>query len=306
VEALQLFLQQLINGVQIGSVYALIAVGYTMVYGVLRFINFAHGDVYMLGAYLGFYAVTALFGHQAPLLAGTGALVVCMVGAGILGVVIERSAYRPIRRSGRLAALITAIGVSLLLENGSQAVLGSTPRAYEIAGIGAPINVALGGISLSFDKGQGIVLLAAVLLTFLLVYVVRYTTVGRAIRAVSFDREAASLMGINTDNIIALTFLIGSSLAGAAGLLNHGLTRQPFDPLVGISLGLKAFIAAVLGGIGNIAGAVLGGLLMGLSEAFVGGSSLSSFRDAFAFVILIAVLVFRPAGLLGRSVVEKV
>lgn len=305
-EALQLFLQQLINGVQIGSVYALIAVGYTMVYGVLRFINFAHGDVYMLGAYLGFYAVTALFRHQAPFPAGIGALVVCMIGAGLLGVIIERTAYRPVRRSGRLTALITAIGVSLLLENASQAALGSTPRAYEIAGITAPLNLALGGIHLSFDKGQAIVLLAAVLLTILLVYVVRYTTVGRAIRAVSFDREAASLMGINTDTIIALTFLIGSAMAGAAGLLNHGLTRQPFDPLVGIALGLKAFIAAVLGGIGNIAGAVLGGLLMGLSEAFVGGSALSSFRDAFAFVILIVVLVFRPAGLLGRTVVEKV
>ena len=146
-EALQLFLQQLINGVQIGSVYALIAVGYTMVYGVLRFINFAHGDVYMLGAYLGFYAVTTLFRHQPPLLAGLGGLAVCMAGSGILGVVIERTAYRPVRRSGRLAALITAIGVSLLLENASQAALGSTPRAYQIAGIGAPLNVALGGQS---------------------------------------------------------------------------------------------------------------------------------------------------------------
>ncbi len=306
-QALQLFLQQLINGIQIGSVYALIAVGYTMVYGVLRFINFAHGDVYMLGAYFGLFAVTGLLGHQSPVLQGIGGLIICMVGCGIIGVVIERLAYRPVRRSGRLAALITAIGVSLLIENGWQAVVGSTPQAYQIAGVEQPLNLNAGGLHLSFDKGQTIVLIAAVLLTLLLVYVVRYTTVGKAIRAVSYDREASALMGINTDTIISLTFLIGSAMAGAAGLLNHGLTRQTFDPLTGIALGLKAFVAAVLGGIGNIAGAVLGGLLMGLSESFVGGSAgWSPFRDAFAFGILIVVLLFRPAGLLGQNVVEKV
>jgi branched-chain amino acid transport system permease protein len=306
VEALQLFLQQFINGVQIGSVYALIAVGYTMVYGVLRFINFAHGDVYMLGAYFGFYAVTSLFARQNPWVAGVGGLLIAMFGCAIIGVLIERLAYRPVRKSGRLAALITAIGVSLLIENAWQSVVGSAPRAYQIPGTAEPILLHLGGIQLNVDKGQGIVLIVAVLLTLALVYVVRFTTVGKAIRAVSFDRETAALMGINTDYVIAFTFLIGSALAGAAGLLNHGLTRQTFEPLLGIPLGLKAFVAAVLGGIGNIGGAVLGGLLMGLSEAYVAGSSLSSFRDAFAFVILIAVLVFRPSGLLGQTVAEKV
>jgi branched-chain amino acid transport system permease protein len=307
VQSLQAFLQQAINGVQIGSVYALIAVGYTMVYGVLRFINFAHGDVYMLGAYCGFFTVNALVArHAPPLVQGVGGLLVCMLACAAIGVLIERSAYKPIRRSGRLTALITAIGVSLLLENGSQAIFGTNDRAFEIQGIGKPINLSMGGLSLSFDKGQGMVLIAAVVLTFFLVYVVRYTTIGKAVRAVSFDREAASLMGINTNTVITFTFLLGSALAGAAGLLNHGLTRQSFGPLIGISLGLKAFVAAVLGGIGNIGGAVLGGLLMGLAEAFVGGSDLSSFRDAFAFIILIAVLMFRPAGLLGRNVVEKV
>jgi len=305
-ESVQLFLQQLINGIQIGAVYALIAVGYTMVYGVLRFINFAHGDVYMVGAYLGLFAVTGLLAHQVPAVQMVGGLIVCMVGCGALGVLIERMAYRPIRRSGRLAALITAIGVSLLLENGWQAVFGATPRAYQIHHIGQPVNVRLGGLVLNFDTGQAVVLLAAVVLTALLVYIVRRTTIGRSIRAVSFDREAAALMGVNTDAAITITFLIGSSLAGAAGLLNHGLTRQTFDPLTGIALGLKAFVAAVLGGIGNIAGAVLGGLLMGLSESFVGGSSLSSFRDAFAFIVLIAVLLFRPAGILGQNLPEKV
>jgi branched-chain amino acid transport system permease protein len=306
VEAVQLFLQQLINGIEIGSVYALIAVGYTMVYGVLRFINFAHGDVYMLGAYFGLFVVTGLMAGHSPLAQGIAGLLVCMAACGVIGVVIERAAYRPVRRSGRLAALITAIGVSLLIENGWQAAVGATPRAYEISGIGQAWKVSLGKVQLSIDKGQAIVLLAAVLLTLLLIYVVRYTTVGKAIRAVSFDRETASLMGINTDTVITFTFFLGSAFAGAAGLLNYGLTQQPFDPLTGIALGLKAFIAAVLGGIGNIGGAVLGGLLMGMSEAFVGGSRLSSFRDGFAFAILIAVLLFRPSGLLGQNVAEKV
>ncbi len=306
-QALQSFLQQFINGIQIGSIYALIAVGYTMVYGVLRFINFAHGDVYMLGAFFGSFAVNFLIGQHAPPVAqGFLGLFTAIIACGVLGVIIERSAYKPVRRSGRLTALITAIGVSLLLENGAQAIFGATPRAFSIEGIGHPITLKLGCVSLNFDKGQGLVFLAAVLLTVILVYIVRRTTIGKAIRAVSFDREAASLMGINTDTVITFTFLLGAALAGAGGLLNHGLTRQPFDPLIGIIYGLKAFVAAVVGGIGNIAGAVLGGLLMGLAEAFISSSDMSSFRDAFAFIILIVVLMFRPAGLLGKNIPEKV
>lgn len=306
-EAFQSLLQQIINGVQVGSVYALIAVGYTMVYGVLRFINFAHGDVYMLGAYFGFFAVNAMIAHSVPpVVQGIGGIIVCMIGCAVVGVIIERSAYKPVRNSGRLTALITAIGVSLLLENASQAIFGATPRVFQVQGIDAPIHLSLGAIKLNIDKGNTIVLLAAVILTFILVYVVRQTTIGKAIRAVSFDREAASLMGINTDVVITFTFLLGSALAGAAGMLNHGFARQTFEPLIGVTLGLKAFVAAVLGGIGNIGGAVLGGLLMGLSEAFVASSNMSSFREAFAFIILIVVLMFRPAGLLGKNVVEKV
>jgi branched-chain amino acid transport system permease protein len=306
-KALESFLQQFINGIQIGSVYALIAVGYTMVYGVLRFINFAHGDVYMLGGYFSSFAVAALVAAKAPApLQGILGLLAAMIGCALVGVIIERSAYKPVRSSGRLTALITAIGVSLLLENGAQALWGASPRAYVIEGIAGTIKLDLGPITLNLDKGRLLVLIAAVVLTVGLVYMVRKTTIGRCIRAVSFDREAAMLMGINTDTVITFTFLLGSSLAGAAGLLNHGLTQQSFDPLIGVLFGLKAFVAAVLGGIGNIAGAVLGGLLMGLSEAFVSSSSMSSFRDAFAFLILIAVLMFKPAGLLGRNVTEKV
>ena len=306
-EAVQSLLQQIINGVQIGAVYALIAVGYTMVYGVLRFINFAHGDVYMLGGYFGLFAVTSLIAWHAPPLvqAGVG-LLIAMLACAIVGVIIERSAYKPVRKSGRMTALITAIGVSLLLENAAQAGFGASPRAFTIEAVDKTYNLDLGGINLIFNQGQLLVLIAAVLLTTLLIYIVRKTTIGKAVRAVSYDREAASLMGINTNTVITITFLLGAALAGAAGILNHGLTRQPFDPLIGILYGLKAFVAAVLGGIGNIGGAVLGGLLMGLTEAFVGASDLSSFRDAFAFVILIAVLMFRPAGLLGQNVVEKV
>lgn len=305
-QSVQLFLQQLINGIQLGSVYALIAVGYTMVYGVLRFINFAHGDVYMLGAYIGIFAFTATLKDKAPIVQGVGGLMLCMIGCAIIGVIIERSAYKPVRKSGRLTALITAIGVSLLIENAAQAMFGATPRAYQIDGIGQPINLKLGSVALILDKGQMLVFLAAVLLTVVLVYIVRRTTIGKAIRAVSYDRDAATLMGINTDTVITVTFALGAALAGAAGMLNHGLTRYTFEPLLGITLGLKAFIAAVVGGIGNIAGAVLGGILMGLAEAFSGSSNFSSFRDMFAYIILIAVLMFRPSGLLGTHAVEKV
>lgn len=372
-EALQLFLQQLVNGVQTGAVYALIAVGYTMVYGVLKFINFAHGDVYMVGAYIGYFFVTSALLHGGVAAQGVAALLLCMLGCAALGAFIERLAYRPLRNGlsakdawpwalfwalyaglfigpvvdahtrllaitaffvvlvaafvvflpllrslfgflaprlqpsrSRLTALITAIGISLLLENQGQAVFGATPRAYQLRGVGGSRDVHLAGMTISISTGQVIVLGAAVFLTIILVYIVRYTRVGRAIRAVSYDPDAAALMGIPTDRIIALTFVIGSALAGAAGFLNHGLTRINFDANVGIGLGLKAFVAAVLGGIGNIEGAVLGGLLMGLAESFTGGSALSSFRDAIAFIILIVVLLFRPAGLLGRSATEKV
>ena len=277
-----------------------------MVYGVLRFINFAHGDVYMLGAYFGFFTVSALAAKFVPMMQGVAGLLTAMVACAVIGVIIERAAYKPVRKSGRMTALITAIGVSLLLENGAQAWFGAASQAFVVPGVDKPVALSFGSLNLNFDRGQGLVLVAAVILTVILVYIVRRTTIGKAIRAVSFDREAASLMGINTETVITLTFLLGAALAGAAGFLNHGLTRQPFEPLIGVIYGLKAFVAAVLGGIGNIAGAVLGGLLMGLTEAFVDSSRYSSFSDAFAFLILIAVLMFKPSGLLGQNVTEKV
>jgi branched-chain amino acid transport system permease protein len=379
--AVQGFLQQLINGIQIGSVYALIAVGYTMVYGVLKFINFAHGDVYMVGAYIGFFAASVLLVHTPPIVQGGASLLLSMLGCALLGVFIERLAYRPLRNGlsekdavpwalfwslyvalfcsmvvrqhapqlpswalfviltlfaflilipilrkllssispfikpakGRLAALITAIGVSLLLENQGLAIFGANPRAYQIHGVAGETRIVLwkgttpqNRLTLHISEGELLVLLAAVMLTILLVYLIHKTRLGRAIRAVSYDPDAAALMGVPTDRTIAITFLIGSALAGAAGFLNHLLTHLTFDTNVGIELGLKAFIAAVLGGIGNIEGAVLGALLMGMAETFTGGSVLSSFRDAVAFSILIIVLLFRPTGLLGKGYVEKV
>jgi len=382
-QTLSLFLQQLINGIQLGSVYALVAVGYTMVYGVLKFINFAHGDVYMVGAYMGMFAVigfttetadalamnvvlamilvvaflvsmrghwrnpralgvrlvgfgaafaligtfthllitagTRLFGalhafaQTSVIAGGLAALLVSIVWCSLLGIVIERTAYKPIRGTGRLTALITAIGVSLLLENGGQAVFGARTQAYSIADlpggeklVGESLLIPFGRSTLSINRGQMIVLFCAVALVGVLLYIVRRTRLGKAMRATAFDREAAALMGINTDTIIAFTFFLGSALAGAAGFLNYGLTQFPFDTQTGIMFGLKAFVAAVLGGIGNLGGAVLGGVIMGMAETFVGGSPFSSYKDAIAFIILIAILLFRPAGLLGRYTVEKV
>jgi len=382
-QAIQLFLQQLINGVQLGSVYALVAVGYTMVYGVLQFINFAHGDVYMVGAFMGLFAVTgftlekadrqamvvvlamilivgllvSLRGHgrdpkavalrlvgfgvafallgifvnlflalgvrlfggitgmaqQSVITGGILGLLVSIVWCALLGLLIERTAYKPIRGTGRLTALITAIAVSLLIENGGQAVFGARTQAYSIATlpggdklVGESLNLHLGSIALSINRGQVIVLVAAVLLVALLLYIVRNTRMGKAMRAVAYDREAAALMGINTDTVIAFTFLLGSALAGAGGFLNYGLTQFSFDTQTGVMFGLKAFVAAVLGGIGNLGGAVLGGVIMGLAETFVAGSPFSSYKDAIAFIILIVILLFRPAGLLGRYTVEKV
>ncbi len=376
--ALQILLQQTVNGIQIGSVYALIAVGYTMVYGVLKFINFAHGDVYMVGAYTGFFTITAILASRAPVFQGACALILAMVACSMLGLFIERLAYRPLRNgiqasdapawaifwslyvtlflggwlvnrsvlpaglvyvatfavsvgvmyvvmrrlfttlsrrlkpsTDRLSALITAIGVSLLLENQGAASFGVTPRAAQIHGVNGGKDLYLptivaGHIKLSVGVGQIIVLAAALLLTAVLVYTVRFTATGRSIRAVSLDRDAAALMGIPTDRVIAMTFLIGSALAGAAGMLNHMLTGIPFDSNIGIALGLKAFVAAVLGGIGSIEGAVLGALLMGIAETFTSGSAFSPFKDAVAFVILIVVLLFKPTGLMGRYAPEKV
>ena len=295
------FFQQLVNGLSLGSIYALIALGYTMVYGVLRLINFAHGDVYMLGAYAGYYLSRKLKGAEpsifSALLVMLGAMVVC----AIFGIIIERFAYRPVRRAARLSLLITAIGVSLLIENAGQLIFGPDPKFFP--SLAPHADFILGGVRVTSE--QVTVITVSFLLMILLRFFILKTRTGKAMRAVSFNLDAAKLMGISTDRIIAVTFALGSALAAAAGVL-IGMQIPKIDPLMGIMYGLKAFVAAVLGGIGNIPGAVLGGLLIGTSEVMVVGYLSSTFRDAIAFGILILVLLLRPQGILGRVQKEKV
>lgn len=368
---MQTLLQQLIYGVQLGSLYALIALGYTMVYGVLRLINFAHGDVYMVGAYVGFYACTRWLPFKdlaTNPAAGPGnialalvALILAMVLCAILGAVIERFAYRPLRNglndgdahfwgfvlalpfamkfgplvsfrglgllivlgigfgfalrpvmrwlrsrivltSSRLNALITAIGVSLLLENGGLLVFGADQKF--IGNVVPETNWNLAGIQIS--SGQFTIFVISLLLMAALRHIVLFTRRGKAMRAISHDIEAAKLMGIDTDRVILFTFALGAALAGAGGMMVASLTHVKISPLFGLLPGLKAFVAAVLGGAGNIPGAALGGVVMGVAEAFVAGSRFSTYKDAIAFCILIIVLLVKPAGLLGKNVAEKV
>lgn len=270
-----------------------------MVYGVLRFINFAHSDVFMIGSFAGFYIGRGMpkESFATGFLALAGAMVVCAV----LGVTIERLAYRPLRNRSKLTVLITAIGVSLLLENLGQFIFGAAPKAFPTLFPVHTFNVA----GLVIGSNQLVVLVVALALLGALQYIVLRTKVGTAMRAVSFSPQAAALVGINNDRIISFTFALGSALAAAGGIL-YSLNYQAIDPLMGVLPGLKAFVAAVLGGIGNIPGAALGGLLLGVVETFVNGSRFSTFTDAIAFAILIGILLFRPAGLLGKMQVEKV
>ncbi len=291
----QQFAQQLINGISLGSIYALIALGYTMIYGIIKLINFAHGDIYMLGAYMGFVATTMLGLSFVP------ALIFAMVAAGIAGIIIERVAYRPMRNAPRIAILITAIGVSFFLEYGMILIATPQPRTFPPI-FEATIYKFYG---LIVDSHQILILVISLVLMAGLTYIVNKTKVGKAMRAVSFDADAARLMGINIDRIISMTFALGSSLAAAAGVL-VGVYYNSIDPLMGMMPGLKAFIAAVLGGIGIIPGAMLGGVIMGIVEAMVSGFFSSTFRDAAAFGILILILLYRPSGILGKNIKEKV
>lgn len=295
------FLQQLVNGLSLGSIYALIALGYTMVYGVLRLINFAHGDVYMVGAYVGYYLSRKLRGDEPSIVGAIFVMLASMAACAVLGIVIERFAYRPVRRESRLTLLITAIGVSLFIENAAQLVFGADPKFFPSLAPRADFIVA--GVRLTSE--QLTVIAVSILLMVLLRFFILKTRTGKAMRAVSFSLDASKLMGISTDKIIAITFALGSALAAAAGVL-IGMQIPKIDPLMGIMYGLKAFVAAVLGGIGNIPGAVLGGLLIGVSEVMVVGYLSSTYRDAIAFGILILVLILRPQGLLGRVQKEKV
>jgi len=299
------FFQQLINGLALGSIYALIALGYTMVYGVLRFMNFAHGDVCMVGAFMGFYLAPLASRIFAPhsVAAAFTVLVLSMLLCAAFGILIERLAYRPLRNKPKLAVLITAIGVSLLIEYVGQhpKVFSASPKTFpELI---ASRNYHLGTVVLS--SNEVIVLAVTVILLVGLEFIVQKTRIGTAMRAVSFNAPAAALMGINLDVVISFTFGLGSALAAAGGIL-YAMKYPAIDPLMGIMPGLKAFTAAVLGGIGNIPGAALGGLVIGIVETFVGGSHWSNYRDAIAFAILILILLFKPSGLLGKGEIEKV
>lgn len=289
------FFQQLINGVSLGSIYALIALGYTMIYGIIKLINFAHGDIYMLGAYFGFFAITQLGWSFIP------SIIFAMAGAAVVGIIIERIAYRPMRNAPRIAILITAIGVSFLLEYSMILFVSPQPRTFPT--IFAPTVYNIG--PLVANSQQVVILLSAIVLMAVLSYIVNYTKAGKAMRAVSYDADAARLMGINIDRVISTTFALGSALAAAGGVL-VGIYYNSIDPLMGMMPGLKAFVAAVLGGIGIIPGAMLGGIILGIVEAMVSGFFSSTFRDAAAFGILILILLYKPAGLLGKNVREKV
>lgn len=293
-EFMQQILQQLINGVSLGSIYALIALGYTMIYGIIKLINFAHGDIYMVGAYLGFYAVTL----GIPVVP---AILISMAVTSLLGIAVERFAYRPLRHAPRISVLITAIGVSFLLEYVMMAIVSPTPRTFP---------PTISDVSWTFEglviSGQQLLIMGVTfVLMVILTYIVRATKIGKAMRAASYDTEAAQLMGINADRIISITFAIGSALAAVAGVL-IGIYYNSIDPLMGLMPGIKAFVAAVFGGIGILPGAVVGGIVLGIVEAFISGFGFSMFRDAAAFAILILVLLLKPAGIFGKNIKEKV
>ncbi len=299
------FFQQLINGLALGSILALIALGYTMVYGILRFINFAHGDVFMLGAFSGYYLApkVATVLPSPSVWSGLVVMVVSMAICAVIGIVIEKLAYRPLRRQPKLTVLITAIGVSLLIEYTCQNshVFGAAPKSFPVLIPSYPVHLG----TLSLNSNQIIVLVMTFMLLLALRFIVLKTRIGMAMRALAFNPEAAALMGINIDVVISFTFGLGSALAGAAGIL-FAVNYPAIDPLMGILPGLKAFVAAVLGGIGNLPGAALGGIIIGVTETFVAGYISSTYRDAIAFGILILILLIRPSGLLGKKEIEKV
>jgi branched-chain amino acid transport system permease protein len=295
-------LQQLINGLSLGAIYALIALGYTMVYGVLRLINFAHGDVYMLGAFAGYFLANALELDANPSVVGAVAVTIgAMAICAVIGVLIERLAYRPVRHHSRLTSLITAIGVSLLLEYGGQMVFGATPRFFPQ--MIRSETYALGGVQIT--NQNLLIILVTIVVMFALEFIVHRTRIGKAMRATSYNLAVAKLMGINTNLVIAFTFALGSALAAAGGVM-VALAIPRIDPLMGLMTGLKAFVAAVLGGIGNIPGAMIGGMLIGLMETWIGATAYSTYRDAMAFAVLILILLVRPAGIMGTAGTEKV
>ncbi|ASV68438.1 MULTISPECIES: branched-chain amino acid ABC transporter permease [Cytobacillus] len=289
------WIQQLVNGISLGSIYALIALGYTMVYGIIKLINFAHGEVFMIGAFVGFYAIAGWGLGFFP------ALIIAMAVCAGMGMLIERVAYRRLRGSTRIAALITAIGISLFIQYLFIYFRGAQPEAYPEVISNQTFNILGAQIS-----SQSLMILGtSIVLMIVLQFIVHKTKIGKAMRAVSHDMDAARLMGINVNTTISATFAIGSSLAGAAGVF-FGVYYTKIEPLMGVIPGLKAFVAAVLGGIGIIPGAMVGGLVLGVVETVVSGLGYSLWRDAAAFVILILILLFKPSGIFGKNAREKV
>ena len=307
-EWLNLFPQTLVNGLTLGSVYALIALGYSMVYGILKLLNFAHGDIYMIGAYLGYGVYLLVNADKAGLIPAALVivlmLVVAMVGAGLVSVGVERFAYRPLRYAPRLAPLISALGVSFILQNIVQITAGPRPLSLG-SGTLIPTGASLliGGVNL--HVARLLVIGVTLILMLGLTYFVRSTRLGRAMRAGSIDLDAAQMMGVNVNQVIVATFFIGAMLAGAAGVL-VGIVFFSIRHTMGFLAGLKGFTAAVLGGIGSIPGAVLGGLLLGMAESFTAVYLSVTFNDAIAFLLLVVVLLVRPNGLLGKALVQKV
>ncbi|MBO5137836.1 MAG: branched-chain amino acid ABC transporter permease [Spirochaetaceae bacterium] len=294
-----LFLQQLINGLSLGSIYALIALGYTMVYGIVKLINFAHGDILMVGAYSGYF-VLMQFGTTpvGMLLAFIFAMFVC----AILSILMERFAYRPLRQAPRLNSLITAIAISLILQNGARVLpfIGPNPRQYPTM---KTVNLSFGMLSIS--NIQLIVILLSAVLMLILNYIINYTKTGKAMRAVSYDLQAASLMGISVNRTISFTFALGAVLAAAGGVL-YATAYPQIAPTMGTMPGLKAFVAAVLGGIGSVPGAMLGGYILGIAETLTKGFISSQFADAISFSILIIILLVKPTGIMGEKTRVKV
>jgi len=301
-----MFLQQLINGVTLGSIYALIALGYTLVYGILLLINFAHSEIFMMGAYFGFFILILLekipvFANSPALMLGTS-IILSMVLTGILGMTIEFTAYRPLRKAPRLAPLISAIGVSIFLQNLMMMIASAEsktfPEVFPTKAISITSNATVSSL-------QIFIIVTSIMLMVILNIFIKRTKMGKAMRATSQDMETSRLMGIDVNQIISLTFFIGAALGGAAGVLN-GMYYGSIKYNMGFIPGIKAFTAAVLGGIGDIGGAVLGGFMLGILECFGAGYISSEYKDVFAFVILIIVLIFRPQGLLGQKAAEKV
>ena len=290
------FVLQLLNGLQLGSIYALVALGFNMVYGIVRLLNFAHGDIIMAGGYI---ALFSLLAGIPPLLAA----VLTIVGCAVLAMIMEKLAYAPLRGAPRLSVLITAIGLSLLLQNLAQLFFSASGRPFPHHMLFPPGHFYVGGSRVTYTSIITIIvsIVAMIVLTFL----VQKTKLGKAMRAVSEDREAAQLMGININNVITFTFAVGAALAGIGSLL-YGVRFPLIGPTIGVMLGLKAFVAAVLGGVGSIPGAMLGGYAIGLLEVLVTAVGFSEWTDGAVFLVLIIVLLVRPTGFLGRSMVEKV